>query len=214
VTEEITPQQFHEAGGVDDWRVVFEGACACYVTGSFAKGVELVEAIGRLDSEHRPEIDLRHDSVLVRTRSHPMGALSARDASLAQQISRVASRLGLAADPSRVQTIQVAIDAQVRQDVMPFWRAVLGYEPFGDEDLVDPRRRGPALWFQEMKDKRTERNRLHIDVSLPPEEAEARVAAAVAAGGKVVFDEHAPAWWTLADPEGNEVDIAPWRGSY
>jgi 4a-hydroxytetrahydrobiopterin dehydratase len=25
-----------------------------------------------------------------------------------------------------------------------------------------------------------------------------------------VNDEHAPYWWTLADPEGNEVDVAPW----
>lgn len=214
MTEEFTPKQFHDAGGVDQWRVVFEGACACYMTGSFAKGVELVEAIGRLDSKHQPEIDLRHDSVMVRTRSSPIGALSELDASLAQQISRVASELGLTADPSHVQTIQVAIDAHVHADVMPFWRAVLGYEPFGDEDLIDPRRRGPSLWFQEMKDKRTERNRIHVDVSLPPEEAEARVAAAVAAGGKIVFDEQAPAWWTLADPEGNEVDIAPWRGIY
>jgi 4a-hydroxytetrahydrobiopterin dehydratase len=28
----------------------------------------------------------------------------------------------------------------------------------------------------------------------------------------VVFDKHAPAWWTLADPEGNEIDIATWQG--
>jgi 4a-hydroxytetrahydrobiopterin dehydratase len=26
----------------------------------------------------------------------------------------------------------------------------------------------------------------------------------------VVSDENAPEWWTLADAEGNEVDVAPW----
>jgi 4a-hydroxytetrahydrobiopterin dehydratase len=46
---------------------------------------------------------------------------------------------------------------------------------------------------------------------VPHDVAEARVAAAVAAGGRVVFDRFAPAWWTLADPEGNEVDIATWQ---
>jgi 4a-hydroxytetrahydrobiopterin dehydratase len=25
-----------------------------------------------------------------------------------------------------------------------------------------------------------------------------------------VSDANAPEWWTLADTEGNEVDIAPW----
>jgi 4a-hydroxytetrahydrobiopterin dehydratase len=31
-------------------------------------------------------------------------------------------------------------------------------------------------------------------------------------GGHLVSDEHAPAWWTLADAEGNEVDVATWMG--
>jgi hypothetical protein len=30
------------------------------------------------------------------------------------------------------------------------------------------------------------------------------------AGGRLVTDEHAPEWWTLADAEGNEVDVATW----
>jgi hypothetical protein len=55
---------------------------------------------------------------------------------------------------------------------------------------------------------RRQRNRIHVDVSLPRVEAEARVQAALAAGGTLVSDAHAPMWWTLADPEGNEVDIA------
>ena len=33
---------------------------------------------------------------------------------------------------------------------MPFWRAVLGYGQVGDEDLLDPYRRGPSFWFQQM----------------------------------------------------------------
>ena len=95
---------------------------------------------------------------------------------------------------------------------MPFWRAVLGYRQVGDEDLVDPHARGPSIWFQQMDAPRPQRNRIHIDVFVPHDQAEARVAAALEAGGHLVNDEFAPAWWTLADAEGNEVDIATWMG--
>jgi len=137
--------------------------------------------------------------------------LSERDLELARQISAVARELGMLADPSAVQTVEVTIDALVSRELMPFWRAVLGYEYRGDspdEDLVDPRGRGPSFWFQEMDAPRPQRNRVHIDVWVPHDQAEARVAAALAAGGRLVSDEHAPEWWTLADAEGNEVDVA------
>jgi 4a-hydroxytetrahydrobiopterin dehydratase len=138
---------------------------------------------------------------------------SQRDLELARQISALARELGLPADPSAVETVQVTIDALVTAEVMPFWRAVLGYEyraDSPDEDLVDPRGRGASLWFEDMDAPRPQRNRVHIDVWVPHDQAEARVAAAIAAGGRLVTDEHAPSWWTLADPEGNEVDLATW----
>ena len=47
---------------------------------------------------------------------------------------------------------------------------------------------------------------------LPYEQAQARIAAALAAGGRMVRDEFAPSWWTLADPAGNEADIATVKG--
>ncbi len=214
MAEAITPGTFHAADGVEDWRVVFEGACTHFRTRSFAAGVALVNEIGRLAdaANHHPDVDLRYAAVTVRLWTHEVRGLSERDVALAQQISAAARDLGVRADPSAVQTVQVAIDALVSNDVMPFWRAVLGYDQVGDEDLVDPRGRGPAIWFQGMAESRTERNRIHLDISVPHDQAEARVAAGVAAGGRVVFDQYAPAWWTLADAEGNEVDIASWRG--
>jgi 4a-hydroxytetrahydrobiopterin dehydratase len=48
---------------------------------------------------------------------------------------------------------------------------------------------------------------IHIAVWVPPEQAEARVRAALASGGRMVRDDFAPAWWTLADASGNEGDI-------
>jgi 4a-hydroxytetrahydrobiopterin dehydratase len=51
---------------------------------------------------------------------------------------------------------------------------------------------------------------MHIDVSLAREHIEERVAAAVAAGGRVVHDGDAPSAWILADQSGNKVCLAAW----
>jgi 4a-hydroxytetrahydrobiopterin dehydratase len=177
----------------------------------FAAGVALVDAIGGLAeaANQHPDVDLRSDGVTVRLTSHN-GRLSEREVALAQQISAAARELGFPVDPTAVQIVQVAIDALVLPEVMSFWRAVLGYREVDDEDLVDPHLQGPPFWFQQMDGARPQRNRIHIDVYVPHDQAEARVAAALAAGGHVVSDEHAPGWWTLADAEGNEVDVASW----
>ncbi len=212
--ERITPRHFHEADGVQDWRVLGEGACTYFRTGSFAAGARLVHAISELAGldDHHPDVDLRYGGVVVRliTITDDYYGLSERDVELARQISAVARELGVPADPSAVQTVQVTIDALVGPEVMPFWRAVLGYRDRGDspEDLIDPHGRGASFWFQQMDAPRPQRNRIHIDVWVPHDQAEARIAAAIAAGGHLVTDKHAPAWWTLADAEGNEVDVA------
>lgn len=217
MTETITPQQFHEAAGVEDWRLLTNVAHAHFPTGSFAAGVALVDAIGSLAdaANHHPDVDLRSDGVTVRltTTAHDhFFWLSERDVELARQISAAARQLGVPADPTTVQSVQVTIDALVHPEVMPFWRAVLGYRQVGDEDLLDPHSQGPPFWFQQMDVPRPQRNRIHIDVWVPHDQGETRVAAAIAAGGHLVSDEFAPAWWTLADAEGNEADVATWMG--
>src|SRR5437763_711957 len=99
MSERISPRQFHAADGVEDWRVLFEGACAHFRTGSFTAGVALVDAIGRLaDVAHRhPTVDLRDAGVTVRLRTDDIGGLSERDVELARQISAAARALGLPA---------------------------------------------------------------------------------------------------------------------
>ncbi|MEU5722834.1 VOC family protein [Micromonospora sp. NPDC047738] len=221
MSERITPGQFHAAAGVEDWRVLGEGACAWFRTGSFAAGARLVRAIGELPGldDHHPDVDLRHGGVAVRliTLTSDYYGLTGRDLELARRISAVARELGVPADPSAVQTVQVTIDALVGPEVTPFWRALLGYvhRAGSPEDLVDPRGRGPAFWFQAMDAPRPQRNRVHVDVWVPYDQAEARVAAALAAGGRLVSDADAPSNWVLADAEGNEacVGTAGWPGA-
>ncbi len=194
MTERISSRQLHEADGGDDWRVLTWGACAHFRTGSFGAGVALVAAIGRLaDAEdHHPDVDLRSECVTVRLRTHDVDRLSERDVALARRISAASRELNLPADPTAVQTISVTIDALGAPDVMPFWRAVLGYRRLGDEDLVAPHGRGPSFWSQQVDAPRPLRNRVHVDISVPHDQAEARVVAAIAAGGHLVTDQFAP----------------------
>ena len=216
MSDAISPREFHDAEGVEDWRALMTTAQARFRTRSFAKGVALVDEIGRLaDAEnHHPDVHLRYSTVTVRLTSHDVQGLSERDVALAQQISAAARSMEIVADPASVQDVQLTIDALVAADVMPFWQALLGYKQVGDEDLLDPRDEGPPIWFQQMDSERPQRNRIHVDVFVPHDQAEERVAAALAAGGRLVSDEHAPAWWTLADAEGNEADVATWLGRF
>jgi 4a-hydroxytetrahydrobiopterin dehydratase len=214
MTERLTSLQFSESGGVEDWRVIWGAgfACAHFATGSFQDGVALVQAIGELAgvANHNPDIDLRAEGVTVRLFSAGTFGVTERDVSLARQISAAARRLQARADPSAVQHVQISTDALDIAQVRPFWRAVLGYREVGDEDLLDGHRIGPPFWFQQMDAERPQRNRIHIDIYVPHDQVRARIEAAVAAGGSIVSDAHAPDWWTLADPEGNECDLAVW----
>jgi 4a-hydroxytetrahydrobiopterin dehydratase len=214
MTDRITGKQFDESPGVEDWRALWGGGFACtyFQTGSFGTGAALVHAISELTgaANHHVDVDVRPEGVTVRLFTHDPGGLSNHDVELAREISAAARKLGVSADPFSVQHVQIAIDALVTAEVRPFWRAVLGYQTVGDEDLLDPHRCGPPFTFQQMDAPRPQRNRIHIDVYLPRDQAEARIAAALAAGGHIVNDTHAPNGWTLADAEGNEVDLAIW----
>jgi 4a-hydroxytetrahydrobiopterin dehydratase len=199
--------------------VIGDGACTYFRTGSFADGARLVHAIGELPGldDHSPDVDVRRDGVTVRlfTITDDYYGMSQRDVELARQISAVAREQDVPADPSAVQTVLIIPGAPDTAEVMPFWRAVLGYVPRGDspeEDLVDPRSRGPAFWFERMAEPRQGGGAIHVAVWVPYEQAEARVAAALAAGGHLVRDDFAPAWWTLADAAGNEADVATIKG--
>ena len=213
----MTARQFRESDGVEDWPVLSDGAYAFFPTDSFATSVKLVDAIATLPGldDRQPDVDIRRDGVTVRliTIKGDFYGMSRRDVELARKISALGRDLGLSADSSVVQSLLIVPGAKVTAEVTPFWRAVLGYEPRADspdDDLVDPHERGVSLWFETMAEPRPGPGggAIHIAVWVPYEQAEARVAAALAAGGRIVFDKYAPAWWTLADAAGNEADIA------
>ncbi|NEN06137.1 4a-hydroxytetrahydrobiopterin dehydratase [Diaminobutyricibacter tongyongensis] len=212
MAKQISDAEFSAADGVAEWRALFWGAKTLYETGDFATGAALVAAIAEEADAlgHAPLIDLRPDTVTVQVITPGVG-LSDLDLELARRVSLVAARLGLRADPAAVQHVQLAFDAADPSAVMPFWRAALGYVAVGPQDLVEPNLIGPTASFAE-KQYVPPRNRIHVDVSVPHDQAQARVDAVLAAGGRMLGDTYAPAWWSLIDPEGNVVDIATWQG--
>jgi 4a-hydroxytetrahydrobiopterin dehydratase len=210
--QRITARAFHDAAGVEDWRVLFSGAHAYFRTASFAEAARFVAAIADVAEAvgHFPDVDVRPEGVTVRTASGDYGHLTERDVELARLISAEARSLGLEPDPSEVQVVNIAVAQDEGMDVGPFWAAVMGYRSLGpQEDVVDRHRRNPQVSFQGLKPPRPGRGRTHIDVSIPADQAESRIAAALRAGGRMVAD-HAPHWWTLASPENHKVDIAAW----
>src|SRR5262249_55672569 len=127
MADQITGKQFDESPGVGDWRALWGGgiACAYFRTGTFAAGAALVKAISDISAaaNHHVDVDLRPEGVTVRLFTHEPGGLSDDDVGLAREISAAASKLGLPAEPSAVQHVQVAIDSLVTADVLPFCRA-------------------------------------------------------------------------------------------
>ena len=199
---------FRDASDLVDWPVVFWGPTAWFRTGSLARSAELAALLAELEGTERVYLDLRADGLAVRLAQNPTELVDA-DLDLARRASAVAHEFGSESDPAHVQTIQVAIASKPDDDVRPFWRELFEYAELGAENLIDPRGRGPSLWFQELPAEKPLRHAFHIDVSVPRAVGRARVDAALAAGGRIV-DSNEQEWWTLADPAGNKVDIAIW----
>ncbi|MCA5894785.1 4a-hydroxytetrahydrobiopterin dehydratase [Isoptericola sp. NEAU-Y5] len=204
----VAPDSFRAADGVEDWRVL-QGASAYYATGGFDPGVELVAQAARIAEDVGAPLfaDLRHAGVTLRVGPPEDGWIDADRLLLAQRVQAAARALGIRADPSVLRDVQLTFDALDVPAVQRFWAATLGYLPREDTDLYDPLLRGPSVFIQPMDEPREQRNRIHVDVLLPADAADARVAAALAAGGRVVRDAEAPFWRTVTDPEGNEVDF-------
>ena len=208
----LTGQQVLDEG-LDGWRVVLGRLVARFGTGDFAAGARLVGEIARVadEADHHPDVDLRYPHVTVTLVSHDVGALTQRDVRLARRIRELAADAGADPDPAAPQLVELALDTPDTARVLPFWQAVLGYDA-SDDDVTDPAGRGIPLWFQDTDDDAPDRQRFHVDVSVPHDVAQQRIAAALAAGGTLVDDGHAPSFWVLADAEGNKACICTWEG--
>ena len=202
------------AAGLVDWSLLGAGMQTRLLTGTYATGLRLLAAIGAAAeaADHHPDLDLRYAHLDVRLSSHDVGGVTQRDLSLARAVSDLAAAEGVGATPGVATLLELALDSPDPDVVRPFWRVVLGMRevqpPGSAPELRDDVL--PTLWFQQSGDDEP-RQRFHVDLWVAPEVVEVRIAAAVAAGGVLVSDADAPAFWVLADPEGNRVCLCTWQ---
>jgi 4a-hydroxytetrahydrobiopterin dehydratase len=202
---------FLTAQGGSDWVVLHGGAAAVFPVQSVVEAARLAGAIA-----HIPGLDgagvlmTIADGQLTVRLTRGVERLEERHVELAQAVSAVAREHGAVADRTRVQEVQFAVAARPDEIDVGFRRAVLGYDELAEDNAVDPLGHGSTVWMQDLDPAKPLRHAMHIDVSVAREQAERRLAAAVAAGGCVVDDSHAPGAWILADRAGNRVCIAAW----
>lgn len=108
----------------------------------------------------------------------------------------------------------VAIDCADAYGLARFWSRVTGC-PLDPEDKPgDPEVRvllaeGPALYFNEVPEAKTVKNRLHLCLR-PKTSREQEVERLLGLGATLVADHREPdgsGWAVLADPEGNEFCV-------
>jgi 4a-hydroxytetrahydrobiopterin dehydratase len=203
-------REFLSADGLDDWVVLHGGPTAVFRVGSLLDAARLATAVAEvLGLEPRTVLTAASDRLTVKL-TREMWGTEARHVEVARAISAVAREQGATADRGAVQEVQLAVSAKPDAIDLPFWRAVLGYAPMADDNAIDPLGQGSTVWMQDLDPAKPLRHAMHVDVSVAREHAEARLAAAVAAGGRVVDDSGAPGAWILADRAGNKVCIAAW----
>jgi 4a-hydroxytetrahydrobiopterin dehydratase len=204
------------------WRYLLGSLATAVVVPSLEQALRVATAAAAACGEHAEghlRAAVRADRAHLTLQTAAVADITDRDVELAAAITDTIRARGLHTTPGGdrpVQALEIGIDALDIAAIRPFWRAVLGYtdEPGRDgptDPLVDPVGIGPAVWFQQMDAPRPQRNRIHLDVTVPHDEAEARVAAALAAGGRLLSEARAKAFWVLADGEDNEVCVCTWQ---
>ena len=191
--DRLTPTQVRDAG-LTDWRQLAGRLKARFRTGDFAAGLALVNRIGAVAeaANHHPDVQLTYTDVIVTLSSHDVGGLT---------------------------QLELGLDTADDPGLAPFYPALLGSTVQNDEP-VDPTGQVPTLWWQEpgrpdhphALPPQAVPQRWHLDVWVAPDEGEPRLRAALEAGGRLVSDRAAPAYWGVEDADGNRSCICTAAG--
>jgi 4a-hydroxytetrahydrobiopterin dehydratase len=225
MTTPLTRPQASAAIADSGWRYLLGAIATSVVVDSIEQAAQVAQTVSTAcgqEADQHLRLDLRPARVEITLRAASIGRVTETDIELSRRIDAAVTALGLStggatsSDGRRSgQLLEIAIDALDIAAILPFWRAVMGYaDAPGDwsgSDVVDPVGQGPTIWFQQMDEPRPQRNRIHFDLTVPHDEAPARIEAALAAGGHLVSAEEARAFWILADAEGNEVCVCTWQ---
>jgi 4a-hydroxytetrahydrobiopterin dehydratase len=204
-------REFLAVEGVDDWVVLHGGATAVFRVPSLGEAGRLAEAVAQVPGLEGSGIlwTIAAGGVSVRL-TRGVFRLGERHIALARAVSAMARAHVAVADRTGAQEVQLAIAAKPDVVDVGFWRAVPGYSGLDDDNAIDPLGHGSTVWMQELDPAKPLRHAMHVDVSVAREHVEARLAAALAAGGSIGDDADAPAGWILAASAGNRVCITAW----
>ena len=194
-------RDFVSAGGLQDWVVLHGGATAVFETGSLVDAAELAEQVAELpDAEDSGMVLTVTAGGLSIRLTRDMWRLEQHDVGLAQQITALARTYGASPARASASEVQLAIAAKPEESHIEFWRAVLGYAPASDDNAIDPLGHGSTVWMQGLTEEKDLRHAMHIDVSVPREQAEARVSQrSVQAGESSTTTRHRhPGSWPTA----------------
>ncbi len=203
-------REFLSADGVEDWVILHGGPTAVFRVGSLQEAARLAAAVADVPGlEPRTLLTAASDRLTVKLTREIWGT-EGRHIEVARAISALAREHGATADRGAVQEVQLAVAAKPAAIDLGFWRTVLGYAELHEDNGLDPLGQGSTVWMQELDPAKPLRHAMHVDVSVARDHVEARMEAAVAAGGRIVDDSAAPGSWILADRSGNKVCIAAW----
>lgn len=198
------------AADLDDWRPLVRSLQARFRTGDFATGLEFLVDVGAAAEEanHHPDIKLGYTHVDIVLTSHDVGGVTQRDLDLATVISGLAADRGLSSEPDKVTATEIALNAIDQAAIGPFWAAVLtgDADAYNADEVVDPTGQSPLMWFQPT-DARAAVPEMcfHLDVWVPHDQLDARIDAAIAAGGVLTDETEKPSFVVLEDAEGNKA---------
>lgn len=201
------------AEDLDGWRLLARALHARFRTGSFPAGVRFATAVSEAAeaANHHPDLTITYPFVDASLVSHDVGWVTRRDVALARRISEIAREQGVDAEPAAVTEVELALDTATVAEQGPFWAALLTGDPGAVHDaaVTDPGGRVPVVWFQESEQALADDplQRFHLDVWVPHDVAENRIALALENGGTLVDEASAPASTVLADPDGNRVCV-------
>ncbi|MFE5810563.1 VOC family protein [Streptomyces sp. NPDC056491] len=108
----------------------------------------------------------------------------------------------------------VAIDCADAYELARFWSAVTGCPPHpqcrpGDRETQVMLAEGPVLYFNQVPEPKTIKNRIHLCLR-PTTSREEEIERLLHLGATLVTDRRTPdgaGWAVLADPEGNEFCV-------
>jgi 4a-hydroxytetrahydrobiopterin dehydratase len=215
--ERLTREQVAETG-LTDWRPLLGRLRTRFGTGDFGTGMDLVTRIGEVAAAagQHADLTLTEASLVVGVGEAAAGGVTQQDVDLARAISEQAEALAIAADPGGVTQLELGLDVDDTSRNAAYYAALLGGEVVNGEPY-DASGQVPTVWWQTPPQRPEDEGpalpaqdfeqRWHFDVWVAEDEGERRVQAALAAGGRLVSDKAAPAYWVLEDPDGNRACI-------